>query len=79
MRHVAVLVNTHLSVEVDHAELFELLLQWCQVSSAAALAQFVLDFLSGVHGVLQSFVGIHHPLLIQHKGFMKFLDLIQLL
>lgn len=79
MRHVTVLVNTHLSVEVDHTEVFDHLLQWCQVSSVAAHAQFVFDFLSGVHGVLQSFVGFPHPLLVRHEGFMKLLDLIQLL
>lgn len=70
-------VHTDLSVEVDHAELFDLLLQWCQVSSAAAHAQFVFDFLSGVHGNLHSFVSISHSLLFWHEGSMKLLDLIQ--
>lgn len=54
----------HLLVDFAHVELFDLLLECCKVSSATAHAQFAFSLLSGVHGVLHSFIGASQPFLI---------------
>lgn len=68
---------TGLSVEVHDTQPFDLLLQRCQVTFAAARAQVELNLLSGVHGVFQSLVGVPQPFFIQHGGVVKLVDLVQ--
>lgn len=74
---ISLLNISHLLVELAHVELLDLLLQSCQIFSAAPHAQFALSLPSGVHGVLHSFTGVSHPLFVWHESFMKLLDLLQ--
>lgn len=67
----------HLPVKIVDIEILNLLLQRRQVPFAAAHAQFEFGLLSGVHGVLQNFVGVTHPIVVQLERFVQHLDLLQ--